>query len=198
MEGVGPISANGPRDTSPGPAPTQSLSRVHTRENPAVVEPRTPRLGNPFPTTRGSRRVILKLGKNPSQSLEGGNRSSPQVSERDNLNPTSLGEHEVPTNKQSTVNEDPQGHLTSITPGEAITEHLLSESTPHLTEIISMGDPTTDIHASIVGRYDEDPFFKRVVSEPGAFKNFEVSNRCIFLKDNNQRVLCIPDIRIGS
>ncbi|KAJ8579344.1 hypothetical protein M405DRAFT_754613, partial [Rhizopogon salebrosus TDB-379] len=59
-----------------------------------------------------------------------------------------------------------------------------------------MGDPTTDIHASIVGRYDEDPFFKRVVSEPGAFKNFEVSNHCIFLKDNNQRVLCIPDIRI--
>ncbi|KAG0705257.1 hypothetical protein DFH29DRAFT_997048 [Suillus ampliporus] len=61
-----------------------------------------------------------------------------------------------------------------------------------------MGDPSTDIHASITGHYGEDPFFKWVLNEPVAFKNFEVSNDLIFLKDNDTRVLCIPDIKISE
>ncbi|OAX30696.1 hypothetical protein K503DRAFT_819175, partial [Rhizopogon vinicolor AM-OR11-026] len=69
---------------------------------------------------------------------------------------------------------------------------------PTLTDVISMGDPTVDIHASIAGRYGEDDLFKRILQDPGAFKNFEVSNHRVFLKDNDRRILCVPDVKIGN
>jgi hypothetical protein len=81
---------------------------------------------------------------------------------------------------------------------ESTAEELLSESPPLLTDIISMGDPTIDIHEKIANRYQEDNFFTRILEQPQAFKNFELSNGRIFLKDNDRRILCIPDVLIGE
>lgn len=75
---------------------------------------------------------------------------------------------------------------------------ILSESPVSLTEVLDSGDPTLDIHGRLVGRYTEDPLFKLVLEKPRSYKNFEISNGLIFLKDRDSRVLCIPDIKIGS
>ncbi|KIM76140.1 hypothetical protein PILCRDRAFT_798107 [Piloderma croceum F 1598] len=75
---------------------------------------------------------------------------------------------------------------------------LLSEDPVSLTEVLDSGEPTLDIHNHIHGRYSEDPFFAKIVKDPTTFRNFEVSNELVFLKDNERRVLCIPNVMIGS
>lgn len=83
-------------------------------------------------------------------------------------------------------------------PAETAAKDALSESPPSLTAVIALGDPSVDIHERIVGRYKEDKFFAGILSQPKAYKNFELSNEQIFLHIDNHRVLCIPDIMIGN
>lgn len=81
---------------------------------------------------------------------------------------------------------------------EATVNDILSEDSLGLTEVIALGDPSLDIHRSIANRYHEDPFYKEILNQPKNFKNFEVSNGLIFLKDQERRILCIPDVKIGQ
>jgi hypothetical protein len=76
--------------------------------------------------------------------------------------------------------------------------NILSKAPTSLTTVIALGDPSLDIHEKIANRYGEDKFFANILSQPQAFKNFELSNGRIFLRDNSQRILYIPDIMIGS
>jgi hypothetical protein len=41
-------------------------------------------------------------------------------------------------------------------------------------------------------RYHEDKFFEQIIEDPKAFKNFEISDGLIYLKEEHRRVLCIP------
>jgi hypothetical protein len=79
----------------------------------------------------------------------------------------------------------------------AVADELLSEEPISLTEVLESGDPTLDIHSRIHGRYSDDPFFDLIVKNPRNYKNFEVSNGLVFLKDQERRLLCIPDIMVG-
>jgi hypothetical protein len=90
-------------------------------------------------------------------------------------------------------NMDPQ-----LPPPSIAETLLLSESPPKLTDIITLGDPMLDIHQSIAGKFTSDSFFAQILENPTAFRNFEVSNDYVFLKDNERRILCIPDIKIGA
>jgi len=186
--------------------------------------------------------VILRLGQDPSESLEGGSitesnteqaqtEDSPSLAtEGEKLNEQSqhvssempgpctnslnVTTHNVEDESQDTVNKNPQSHLTSnstVDPQshlssngtndnehENAAEQILFESPPQLTEIITLGDPTIDIHEKIANWYQEDRFFTQILDQPHAFKNFELSNGRIFLKDNNSRTLCIPNVLIGK
>ena len=77
-------------------------------------------------------------------------------------------------------------------------EELLANLAPRLMEIISQGDPSVDLPESLKNRYSEDPFFKLVLAEPGHYKNFELANGLIFLRDSEKRILCVPDVLIGG
>lgn len=77
-------------------------------------------------------------------------------------------------------------------------EDILAEDVPTLTDLIALGDPTVDIYKGVVNRYSEDPKFAVVLKNPASYKNFEVSNGLVFLKDNGKHVLCIPDIKING
>ncbi|KAG2756543.1 hypothetical protein P692DRAFT_20714554, partial [Suillus brevipes Sb2] len=83
----------------------------------------------------------------------------------------------------TSVNKDPQRPVISGTrnnePSNSDANSLIARDlleTPQLTEIISLGDPSVDIHEKLTGRYKEDPFFQKILQNPAAFKNFEVSN----------------------
>jgi hypothetical protein len=74
----------------------------------------------------------------------------------------------------------------------------LLETNPLLTGVISLGDPSTDIYSLVVNRYKDDRFFGKIIDNPAAFKNFEVSNDRIFLRDNGKRIPCVPDFMVGE
>ncbi|OJA13242.1 hypothetical protein AZE42_10317 [Rhizopogon vesiculosus] len=137
--------------------------------------------------------VILKLGEPPPKSLEGRMRDGllelskdlpiPKDNSDEPRNNEVIISSTIDTNNSVDVNTqnnvDPPSHLTPSISGylpERFAHDLLNDNPPSLTDVISMGDPTVDIHATIAGRYGEDDFFKRILQDPGTFKNFEVSN----------------------
>jgi len=80
----------------------------------------------------------------------------------------------------------------------SVAEEILSEEPPSLTEVISLGDPSVDIHRSLRNRYSEDTFFSKILSNPQAYKNFEVQDGLMFMKHVGRRILCVPDILVGK
>lgn len=46
--------------------------------------------------------------------------------------------------------------------------------------------------------HDNNPFFALILKSPKDYKNYEVSNGLIYMKDRNQKLLCVPDIKIGE
>jgi hypothetical protein len=112
-------------------------------------------------------------------------------------------------NKANETNMDPQVHMTTdvtsdpdstkgIDPAKMTAKDILSEAPMSLTSVINLGDPSIDIHERIVNQYNEDKFFTRILNQPHAFKNFKLSNGHVFVKNNNQHILCILDIVIGK
>ena len=67
-----------------------------------------------------------------------------------------------------------------------------------LTDIIKEAEFPHDLR----GKYAEDKFFSLVLQNPTHYANFEVvgnkKEELIYLKDTERRVLCIPDVAIGS
>ncbi|KZT26150.1 hypothetical protein NEOLEDRAFT_1048312, partial [Neolentinus lepideus HHB14362 ss-1] len=62
----------------------------------------------------------------------------------------------------------------------------------------SQGDPGANLPDCLRNRYEEDQFFKLVTSQPDHYPNFLMRDGLIFLRDNENLLLCIPDIHIGS
>lgn len=57
-----------------------------------------------------------------------------------------------------------------------------------------------DIHLQeeIRDRYEEDPFFGDILTNPKRYKNFRVENGLVTLLETGHELLCIPDIRING
>ncbi|TFY57697.1 hypothetical protein EVJ58_g6867 [Rhodofomes roseus] len=66
------------------------------------------------------------------------------------------------------------------------------------TSIAISGELGMPMPDSLQGRYAEDIFFRRILLAPEQYKDFEVKDGLIYLKRESHRVLCIPDILIGS
>src|SRR6202790_423965 len=166
-----------------------------------------------------AQKVVLKV-RDPSEQLEG--ESAPKISEIFENSPEHL---EIPSEVEfepkniehptENVNDDSaedldnevepvssllanHGSSSQFLDDDTTAAELLSEDPISLTEVLDSGEPTLDIHNSIRGRYSEDSFFAKIVKDPITFRNFEVSNELVFLKDNERRVLCIPDVMIGA
>src|ERR1700729_3559923 len=146
-----------------------------------------------------AKKVILRVNR-PSESLEG--ESSTQKNLLDAEDPSSDDEDLHPSGLPALEPVEQHFMHEPMTlpeaPGDAAAREILSESPVTLSEVIDSGDPSLDIHRQLIGRYSEDPLFKIVLEQPSTYKNFELSNGLIFLKENDRRVLCIPDIRIGG
>ncbi|KAJ3514734.1 hypothetical protein NLJ89_g2201 [Agrocybe chaxingu] len=113
---------------------------------------------------------------NPESSKEE-TRSNPNVSERaDSGMPSSQKEDVAP---------------------RTAPEVLARSSEPaSLLELVSMSTAGLDLVKELRNRYAEDPFFKRIVEKPNEFRNFEEQSGLIYLKNNEDRVLCIPRILV--
>ncbi|OCH83577.1 hypothetical protein OBBRIDRAFT_875163, partial [Obba rivulosa] len=77
-------------------------------------------------------------------------------------------------------------------------EELEAVATPQLVPLIALGNPGLDLPSGIQGKYGMDPFFKLILDNPSHYKNFECRDGLVYLKDLERRILCIPDVLIGS
>ncbi|QRW23678.1 Pol polyprotein/retrotransposon [Rhizoctonia solani] len=57
-------------------------------------------------------------------------------------------------------------------------------------------DPTPNTLEELRGQYQEDRFYKLIIDNPTHFKKFELINDLIYIKENEGKALCIPDIEI--
>jgi hypothetical protein len=143
--------------------------------------------------------VLLRV-PDPVQTLEGGSGSG------NITNPSDIANN--PPNSVVAVTDTPPDYastpskygLVTPTPGTVLEADIkdLLEDHPTLLNVAAMGDPSVDIHRSLSNQYHEDSFFKDMLTHPRNYKNFEVSNRLVFLQDNGRRVLCVPDVAIGK
>lgn len=102
--------------------------------------------------------------------------------------------------------ERKEGNRTDKLPDKAISSsntattndgdtHARLESMVHETSlltVLSQAEDGLDFENSIRNKYNDDVFFKRMISSPNEFKNFSVEDGLIYLKENTNKVLCIP------
>ncbi|RXW12777.1 hypothetical protein EST38_g13076 [Candolleomyces aberdarensis] len=67
---------------------------------------------------------------------------------------------------------------------------------PKLWDMIQFTDGV-NILEELQGKYLNDSVFKPIIENPSQFRNFEVSDGLIYLKEDGQRLLCIPKILIN-
>lgn len=48
----------------------------------------------------------------------------------------------------------------------------------------------------LTGEYTNDPFYERIIKKRDEFRNFEVENGLVYLKEKETKVLCIPKVII--
>jgi len=53
-----------------------------------------------------------------------------------------------------------------------------------------------DLLNELRGKYNLDPTFQAILQKPGDFRNFEVLDQLIYLKEAEKKVLCIPKVLI--
>jgi hypothetical protein len=162
--------------TGPLPSETSAVRPPETHTSPQLPEPR--------PDSNGICNSLSAISGNSQENM--------LASETSNVELPNLNALTQQTALLRSPNMDTQ------LPPPSIAETLLSESLPKLTNVITLGDPMLDIHQSIAGKFTSDSFLARILDNLTAFRNFEVSNDCVFLKDNERRILCIPNIKIGA
>ena len=69
-----------------------------------------------------------------------------------------------------------------------------NQQTPMLVDLMSADG--VDIVNEIRHKYGEDSLFKLILENPAQFRNFEVENGLIYLKEQGRKLLCIPRIII--
>lgn len=125
-----------------------------------------------FPNVK---QVMLKL-KQPTVPLEG--EPAPVTEEPESI----ISSPEVSM-------QAPQEYFTHLAQDDAVpdslTAEILSKAPVGLTELMDAGDLSLDIHRRLVDQYSKDAFFKMILEDPVAHKNFQVSNGLIFVKEKD-------------
>ena len=67
---------------------------------------------------------------------------------------------------------------------------------PSLLNVISESQDGVDFLKELKGRYIDDPLFKVIVDNPWEHRNFHIENQLVYLKDQEQKLLCIPNVLI--
>ncbi|KAF8800027.1 hypothetical protein BYT27DRAFT_7118804, partial [Phlegmacium glaucopus] len=65
-----------------------------------------------------------------------------------------------------------------------------------LIGIVSQSDRGIKLTDELRGKYELDPAFQAVLKRPGDFRNFEIIDQLVYLKESDRQVLCIPKILI--
>ena len=81
---------------------------------------------------------------------------------------------------------------------EVLVDPELTPPSGSLTLILEVATPELDFPNCLTHTYNTDPFFKDIYLHPEHFRNFSISDDLIFLNDNLQCLLCVPNIWIAK
>lgn len=102
--------------------------------------------------------------------------------------------------KTSNADQQPQEEINRSEPVDNQQQHDVDEQLNMIPLDLYVNRDGVSIINEIKGRYDEDSMFKSIVESPNEYKNFEYDqkNKLLYLKQDNNKLLCIPDIKIND
>ncbi|RPD52025.1 hypothetical protein L227DRAFT_515427, partial [Lentinus tigrinus ALCF2SS1-6] len=166
------------------PPPTESSPEVAPHRAMTTSEP-------PGARSRGRKPVDPAETGRPETSREFAKRirrvvlHGPHAEQQEGVRPTNeLARDNVLDEKYSS--HDPEIVQPAVQFAHGFMQHL-SESTDGL-----------DLLAVLKGRYGEDQFFARILENPKHFKNFDLQEGLVFIRDANKCLLCIPKVLING
>jgi len=119
-----------------------------------------------------------------------GTTTTPNISEAGNK-----GDIECTADQHSTLRDTIDDDIQFPQSAE---EELLSSVAPQLTAVLADGHPEYNIPHCLIGQYATDTFFKPIAEQPDRFKQFYRHDGLIFLSNSDRRILCVPDVSIGT
>jgi hypothetical protein len=132
--------------------------------------------------------------RGPVEQKEGGS------TESSGKNPVTA--NDAPETSGSTASDAPEtqvpvedfenGHMAE----EPVPEPNLTTTDDASTSLLSRSNLGIDLLKELRGKYGTDPFFRSILEKPTEFRNFEVSEELVYLKDDHRRLLCIPKILV--
>ena len=72
----------------------------------------------------------------------------------------------------------------------------IEQKNTSLVEVVLESTARIDLIKELKGRYQEDALFKTILDKPKEFRNFEVKDDLVYLKEASKRLLCIPKILV--
>jgi hypothetical protein len=87
---------------------------------------------------------------------------------------------------------DSGDHTSNIADRSSPTDLELEAMDNSLLQVVNSGWRGLDLRSIVSHRYGDDPFFKNILESPKSFRNFEVEDGAIYLKQEDVRLLCIP------
>jgi hypothetical protein len=109
--------------------------------------------------------------------------------------------------KSRSMLEDSESPAVTTEGGSTVTNTMMEDNTTNkdvptrepsegtLLNIVSQTQGL-DLLAELRGKFDLDPAFKSIMERPKDFRNFEVKEQLVYLKEAEKRVLCIPKVMI--
>ena len=67
---------------------------------------------------------------------------------------------------------------------------------PTVVPLLTQSSLGIDIMTELRGKYGDDPLCRSILDRPKEFRNFEIKDQLIYLKENEKQVLCIPKILV--
>jgi hypothetical protein len=67
-----------------------------------------------------------------------------------------------------------------------------------LADLVSSSHGGIDLLSELHKNYHKDPLFDLILKKPTEFRNFEVENGLVYLKEKESRLLCIPKVLING
>ena len=67
-----------------------------------------------------------------------------------------------------------------------------------LTDLVSSSQEGIDLLSELRKNYHKDPFFELILKKPKEYRNFEVENGLVYLKEKESRLICIPKVLING
>ena len=59
---------------------------------------------------------------------------------------------------------------------------------------MSSSNEGIDLLKELMGKYINDPFYEKIINKLNEFRNFEVENSLVYLKEKETKALCIPKV----